>query len=161
MLRLNIFADYFQLWLEAVEAKPLPRDFRFEDRHLRERVWTDTGLLILFTARNMIVPVEVEIAASAPEDDFAAWDHVVEASIATASGQFELSGCGGFNPHPLDVAPGSYRVRMYHQLLGSLSEDGLNGSDQYRIVLWNSSSAGMVVLKQWPDTPITAVSSAP
>jgi len=53
-----------------------------------------------------------------PEDDSAHWDYVVEASLGLASGRLVID---GYPPAfdfksapPVPVAPGAYRVRVYH-----------------------------------------------
>jgi hypothetical protein len=49
------------------------------------------------------------------------------------------------------VAAGTYRVRLHGSGLGTLSADGLDGDDRYRIVLWPAPAAEIVVRKQYGD----------
>lgn len=48
------------------------------------------------------------------------------------------------------MTPGSNRVRAHFAGLGTLSPDGLEGEDRYRIVVWPAPFAEIAVLKQYP-----------
>jgi hypothetical protein len=48
------------------------------------------------------------------------------------------------------MLPGVYRARVFYGKLASLSDDGLEGDDHYRIILWPGSPSTPVVLKQRP-----------
>jgi hypothetical protein len=145
----EVFADYFQIWIVCEQARNSEHSFLFSGQHLSNRVWTDPGLIIMFTERNMTVPVVVEVQDSKPENDFAEWDHVTEASLDVPSGIIEMEGCGGHNPMQVQVKSGLYRVRMYQTGLGMLSENGLEGNDHYKIVLWPDVLIPPTVLKKW------------
>lgn len=147
--KLNIDAYYRQIWLEDSQASAVDREFVFTDEHLADRVWVDRCLVIMFTARDMTVPIVVELRDSAPDDDFAEWDHVAEASIEVVSDSLELYGCGGFDTFRLQVQPRVYRVRLYFGNLGQVSSDSLEGDDHYRIILWPDSAIAPRVLKRW------------
>ena len=147
----EIFADYFQIVLEDAGLKAVERDFRFSQQSLADRVWTDVGMVILFTARNMTVPVDFDVLEQPPTDSLTEWDHVAEASIEITSGQVELYGVGAYQGNLIPIASGVYRVRMYHGSLGSLSGDGLEGEDHYRIVLWRDTPIQPRVLKLWVE----------
>lgn len=47
----------------------------------------------------------------------------------------------------VSLLPGSYRARIYYAHLDSLSEDGLDGNDEYRVVLWPAPPSGLKILK--------------
>lgn len=47
-----------------------------------------------------------------------------------------------------EVSPGSYRARLYCGNLDALSEDGLNGDDHYKVVLWLAAPGPSRVLRQ-------------
>jgi hypothetical protein len=49
----------------------------------------------------------------------------------------------------IEIPPGAYRARMSYGALDTLSEDGLSGSDHYRVQLWLAPSIAVRVLKQW------------
>lgn len=147
--KLQIFADYFQIWLEDQQATSTQREFLFTDQHLSDRVWVDDGLIIMFTARNMDVPVELQILQMEPYPDLDIWDHVVDTSIEIHSGQLDVFGCGGFPGISLTLQRGSYQVRLCHGQLASLSQNGLEGEDHYKIFLWPAPMIATKVLKRW------------
>lgn len=82
---LSLFADYFQFY---IQDEPASGDL--------SEAWTEEatdrllavapGTIGVGTVRNMDVPVVVQIHRGEPDDDFAEWDHVVEASVDVASG---------------------------------------------------------------------------
>lgn len=149
-----MFADYFQIWIVCEQARDMEQSFLFSDQHLADRVWTDPGMIIMFTERNMMVPVVIEVYDSKPGNDFAEWDHVTEASLDVPSGTVDVEGCGAHNPMQFRVESGLYRVRMYQAGLGTLSEDGLEGDDHYKIALWPDPLIAPTVLKRWePKQP--------
>ena len=96
------------------------------------------------TVRNATVPVVVEITDNKPDDDFNSWDQVTECSIEVTSGRLVVAGCTDYFPDAarIDVPPGSYRARIYSGNLNSLSDDGLDGDDHYRVALWNARPLG-------------------
>ena len=106
------------------------------------------GTIGVGTVRNMEVPVEVEVLESEPMEAFDAWDQVNECDLEIASGTIVIAGCTDYFPEAerIQVEPGSYRARLYYGKLDSLSEDGLDGDDHYRVVLWMSEPQGVRVL---------------
>jgi|ERR1051325_1809695 hypothetical protein len=145
----TLFADYFQFYLQDEGA----------DGNLGD-AWTDTavndllalapGTIGVGTVRNMDVPVEIEIVNGPPQNDLAQWDHVMECGIDVPSGRLVIAGCTDYFPDAarLNIAPGTYRARIYYGDLDSLSEDGLTGDDHYRIVLWPSNDLTRNVIKR-------------
>jgi hypothetical protein len=150
---LSLFADYFQFY---IQDEPVVGDL--------SRAWTKEatdqllavapGTIGIGTVRNMGVPVSVEILECQPRDDFSKWDHVVEAGLHIASGRIVVAGCTDYFPDAMriQVAPGTYRVRVSYGALATLSADGLQGDDHYRLQLWPASSTAIRVLKQRPPS---------
>lgn len=97
----------------------------------------------------MNVPVVVEITDSEPDANLSAWDHVNECSLDVPSGRIVIAGCTDYFPDAarIELAPGSYRARLYYGSLDSLSEDGLDGDDNYKVVLWPAAPGPVQVLK--------------
>lgn len=85
---------------------------------------------------------------SAPAD-FAAFDHVIEGSLEVPSGML-LARDMDREPNRIALPqPGWYRVRVYFSGLDTLNEDGTEGDDKYRAVLWSEpSSKPIKILKQ-------------
>lgn len=146
---LALFADYFQFY---VQDEPVSGDL--------SEAWTEEatdrllavapGTVGIGTVRNMDVPVEVQVRDSEPDDDFAEWDHVVEASVDIASGRMVVAGCTDYFPDAMriEVSPATYRVRVCYGALGTVSANGLEGDDRYRLQLWPAPSSGVRILKQ-------------
>ena len=147
---LNLFADYHQLYLQDEQADTdTPEDWG--EQLTTRMIAVDPGIVGIGTARNMTVPVRVDLVATRPDDDFDVWDHVAEASLEVSSGQIVIAGCMDYFPDAkrLPVLPGCYRVRVYYGGLNTLSEDGLDGEDHYQVVLWPEKYRSPGVLKKW------------
>jgi hypothetical protein len=148
-LEFELFADYFQFYLQDESA-----DGDLEDS------WTDDavarllavapGAIAVGTVRNMDVPVAVEVLLEAPMSDLDSWDHVTECSLDVPSGRIVIAGCTDYRPDAarIDVGPGTYRARISYGSLSSLSEDGLDGDDHYRVQLWQAPAVEPRVLRQ-------------
>lgn len=146
---LALFADYFQFYIQDEAAKgDLSEAWSVEatDRLLA----IAPGTVGIGTVRNMEVPVTVEVRDHEPDGDFSKWDHVVEAGLDVASGRIVIAGCTDYFPDArrIEVAPGSYRLRVSYGALDTLSEDGLSGDDHYRLQLWPAPSTVVRILKQ-------------
>jgi hypothetical protein len=88
-----------------------------------------------------------------PDDDVAGWDHVTEASIDVPTGRLFMTDLLAWDRKPelrINVPPGTYRARAYHAGLNTLSWNGLDGDDHYRLVLWPGEPCEPVVLKRYP-----------
>lgn len=144
----EIFADYFQFYLwDAIERPNAPEDY--DDEDIRRRVKAAPFIVVIQPARNMDVPVGIEVADAPPPLVLDDWDHIAEASIELPSGRLEIHECTGGSIDIIPVSPGSYRVRACFGGLDTLSEDGLDGDDHYRIVLWRAPLAPVEVLKHY------------
>jgi len=145
---LKLFADYYQfyLWDEGV-APGAPTDWT--DTDVARRLKAAPNVVVISPVRNMTVPVEVEVHESEPPFEAAGWDHIAECSLDLPSGRLQVHQCTGGAVASFELRPGTYRVRALRGALGSLSEDGLDGDDRYRIVLWPAPHAELRVLKEW------------
>lgn len=146
-----IFADYHQFYLWDHDTAPdAPTDYTDED--VARRIKVAPFVIVIQPARNCTVPVEIEVVGTRPEDrDLDAWDHVAEASLDLPSGRLEIHECTGGSIDILPVEPGAYRVRTYFSGLGTVDDEGLDGDDRYRIILWPEPFAPLQVLKEYPD----------
>lgn len=144
----TLFADYFQLYIQDDGAKgDLSESWTPEAVHRLLALAPRT--IGIGTVRNMNVPVQVEFAEHAPENDLAGWDQVNECTIETTSGRLVIAGCTDYFPDAarIELTPGTYRARVYYGNLKKLSADGLD-SDHYRIVLWSAPPGPLLILKQ-------------
>jgi hypothetical protein len=148
---LNLFADYYQLYLQdEQDTGEQPDDWG--DQLVTRMIAVAPGIIGIGTARNKTVPVSIDLFNGRPDDDFSTWDHVAEASLEVPSGQIVIAGCSDYFPDATRIAviPGEYRVRIYYGGLGSISEDGLDGKDHYRVVIWPEENNPPEILKKWP-----------
>jgi hypothetical protein len=84
------------------------------------------------------VPVTIEVIEAAPGDDLTEWDHVTQAEITTTTGRLRLMGLADDEQHAHQVLlpPGSYHARVCAAGLDTVTADGLDGEDTYRLTLW-------------------------
>lgn len=144
----SLFADYFQFYLQDESAKGDLSD-SWSDDAVERLLATAPGVVGVGTVRNMHVPVVVEVHSAEPISDFISWDHVAECSFEVASGRIVIAGCTDYFPEAMriDVEPSIYRARISYGALNSLSEDGLDGNDHYRVQLWQAPFITARVLK--------------
>lgn len=145
----DLFADYFQFYLQDETVKgDLSESWTPEAAH--RMLATAPGTIGVGTVRNMIVPVTVEIADAAPDDDTSAWDQVNECTLDAPSGRVVIAGYTDYFPDAerIELPPGPCRARIYYGRLNALSADGLQGDDHYKIVLWSAAPEPVRVIKQ-------------
>lgn len=129
----EVFADYFNFSVEDDGSD----DYVDPDAENWIAVGPGRARVTLTTARNMDVPVAVEVHEAEPPTDLDDWDRVTESSLEVASGKLMISGNEYAPDAPrIELAPGHYRLRASYGQLDSVSEDGLDGDDHYRIQLW-------------------------
>jgi hypothetical protein len=144
----ELFADYFQFYLQDESAKgDLSESWTQEAAH--RMLATAPGTIGVGTARNMIVPVVVEITDAAPDDDTGVWDQVNECTLDIPSGRVVIAGCTDYFPDAarIELTPGTYRARIHYGQLNALCSDGLEGDDHYKIVLWSAAPEPVRVIK--------------
>ncbi len=148
-LALTLFADYFQFYLQDERAKGDLSD-SWTEQAVVDMLALAPGTIGVGTVRNMNVPVVVEILDEAPSENLDAWDHVTECSIEIPSGRLVVAGCTDYFPDAqrIDVAPGSYRARIFYGRLDGISPNGLDGDDHYKVSLWPHKSKNPSVLKR-------------
>ncbi len=147
----DLFADYHQFYLQDERVDGNLGDSWTQEATDRLLAMTD-GTIGVGTVRNMTVPVDVEVLDAEPRDPFDEWDQINECSIDVKSGRIVVAGCTDYLPDAarIQVPPGMYRARIYYGKLDALSENGLEGEDHYRVVLWPGDETPPVVLKARP-----------
>lgn len=150
-IQCELFADYFQFYV-ADSCFKTDTGTIWDISSTDRLVATGTDLIAIGTARNMGVPVLVEIGSTPPEDDFADWQQVVDCSLAVPSGSIVLLGCTDYLPDALHepVSEKHFAARVSFRGLDQLSDDGLDGEDIYRIQLWPGMGGPITVRKQRP-----------
>jgi len=139
--QLEIFADYHQILLHDEFFKDDAADSWGEEAY-KQMVDISDGCVALATARNLEVPVEIVVCDSEPCEDPDSWDHIVQCSINLPSGKLVVRGVSDYLPDAkrIDLKPGQYSVRLFYGGLDTLSDDGLDGNDLYKVVLWRSNA---------------------
>lgn len=148
--RLEIFADYYQFYLQDEAAEGSLSD-AWDEEATHRMLAVSTGVVGIGTARNMGVPVTLELLEAEPSCALDSFDHVVEGALVIATGPLVVAGCTDYFPDAqrFDLRPGTFRIRLSVSGLSSISPDGLDGNDHYLVQLWPGVSIEPVVLKQW------------
>jgi len=146
---LEIFADYFQFYLQDSEERLVPEIWTEID--IQNRAKFAEGIVVICPVRNMSVPVEVSIWDSKPHYLIAQWQHIVELPLQLEKGCLEIHECTGGELARFAIVAGNYTVRALFRGLNTLSEDGLKGDDFYEIQIWPHKLEALRVLKQWPN----------
>lgn len=143
-----IFADYHQFYLMNVGSQTDYTD-DITDAAVADRIIAKDDVLVVFAARNMAVPVTVELHDAEPALNLSEADHVVEAGL-NSSGMLVIAGCTDYLPDAAQFAvpAGNLKARILFSGLDTLSEDGLDGEDRYCVQLWPGKADGVHVLKQ-------------
>lgn len=128
----ELFADYhqFYLWDRSMNVWA-PKDYADED--IERRLKAGPNVVVVQPERNMTVPAELEVYDGEPPYDPALWDHIAECSLELPTGQLDVHGCTGGSVARLEVEPGPYRVRSFHGGFETISWNGLDGKDLYRV----------------------------
>jgi len=147
--QLNLFADYFQFYVcDGGFQTDTSTIWNDDATELMLAIGSD--LIAVGTARNMDVPVTLEISNGEPDNDLEQWDQVIECSLNLNSGTLIAFGCTE-DPklaahYPIEI--GYYVVRISYGNLTDISIDGLDGNDKYRVQLWPGSIEKVVIIKQ-------------
>lgn len=146
--KFEVLADYHQFYVWDSGVNPeAPEDYTDED--VSRMVKVAKNVVVVQPVRDLDVPVELELCPSDPGCELATWDHVVECSVEIPSGKLQVHECTGGAVFDAAIAPGNYRVRVLFAGLGTLSYDGVDGDDRYRVVLWPGDIVPLTVIKQW------------
>jgi hypothetical protein len=145
----ELFADYHQFYVWDAGVNPqAPEDYTDDD--ILRLVKVAPNVVVIQPVRMMTVPVELEICSDDPGFDESSWDHIAECSLDLPTGRLQVHECTGGPVLDLTVAKGTYSLRALFAGLGTLSDDGLEGQDRYRIVLWPGPPTPLRIVKQWP-----------
>ena len=145
----ELFADYHQFYLQDEQADCDLSD-SWTEQATEDLVAIAVGMIGIGTVRDMDVPVTIEIHNSEPENDLDEWDHVIECSVDIPSGKVVVAGCTDYFPEAarISVEPGVYRARVFYGELDSLSENGCDGNDKYKVALWLGETINPKVIKR-------------
>ncbi|GLK48431.1 hypothetical protein GCM10017620_14040 [Brevundimonas intermedia] len=147
----DVFADYFQFYVcdAAFQTDP---GLLWDEAATARMLAIGPDLIAVGTARNMTVPVEIEVLNAAPAPDLDDWDQIVDCGVSLPSGKLIVFGCteNSDDADRIGIEPGDYAARISYANLGDLSDDGLEGDDRYRVQLWRAAIPPITVLKASP-----------
>jgi hypothetical protein len=151
----QLVADHYQWYLEDANAKPeTAADPEFwNPAAMSDAMANAWDMVSLGTVRCGSVVASVAVREDAPEDDIAAWDHVVDAAIEVPSGEMVVAGCTEHraSAERIKVAPGVYNVRAYYGNLDVDDPNATEGDDFYNVALWPGSWRERVVVKRYGE----------
>jgi hypothetical protein len=141
----EVYASHFQFYL--VDPGVEGRGFDWGGADLERRLGVGESMIAVGTVAYEFVPVRLEVwPGEPPLDD--AWDHVVEAPFAAATGRVALENVDGPAEHSgVEVEAGPYRVRAAAAGLDDATEEG---GDRYLLQLWPAAVEEPRVLRWWP-----------
>lgn len=145
---LVVFADYHQFYLaDGGTQWSAPEDWTDEDLQNGGKV---TEMVVAVApARNVNVPVELEVFDEAQQIDLQGVDHAFSCSLSLPTGHLQLHECTGPERLYVSVPKGQYEVHVLFRSLARISDDGLEGDDSYKVLLWPGIHRQLEVLKQW------------
>lgn len=147
-LQFKVFADYHQFYLQDGEVFPdAPTDWTDQDVQCRAKA--EANVVVICPLRNMEVAVELRVLDVAPTMNLAGVDHAVLCALDLPTGTLQIHECTGGECLRLQVVPGIYRVLAEFIGLDTISADGLDGSDRYRLTVWPGATTPLTVLKTW------------
>lgn len=141
-LKLELFADYFQFYIQDESASGDLSD-KWTNEAVQNLLAIDNGIVGVGTARNMTVPVVIQIYDQEPEKiestQVQTINKINECELQVTSGKIVIAGCIDYFPEAkrMELENGNYKVRIYYFNLQKLSEDQLEGEDNYLVQIWN------------------------
>jgi hypothetical protein len=153
---LTLFADYHQIHVFDEGSQADLGDV-WTDEAVADHVAADEDAVGLGTTVNVNVRVTVDILDTPPPDDRAGMDHVVEASLRSASGRLVVMGCTDYEPDArrFAVPPGWLRLRASRWNLERAyradvaSDDDPATMERVRVQIWPARPGEPAVLKRW------------
>lgn len=147
---LDVFADYYQFYLRDEQTEEDTPE-NWGEQLTTDRIAIGPGIIGVSTVRNTRVPVHIDLFSHQPNTKFDVWDHIAEASVEVPSGRIVIAGSSDYFPtaQRLSVRPGSYRVRVQYSGLRTVSENGLEGEDQYYVLIWPDQYRTPHIMKRW------------
>ena len=145
----ELFADYHQFYLQDEQADG-DLSNSWTEQATEDLLALAPGTIGVGTLRDMDVPVTIEIHDREPQEDLTLWHHITECSIDVPSGKIVVAGCTDYFPDAarISVESGVYRAQIFYGELDSLSEDGLDGDDKYKVALWRGETTSPKVIKR-------------
>ncbi|MEK7723898.1 MAG: hypothetical protein AAB336_06085 [Acidobacteriota bacterium] len=138
-LDFEIFADYHQFYLED-ETSPHDTGSIWTKETFQQMIAVSEKLVAVGTARNVEVPISIEIHDSEPILEIEKYSRINECSLETTSNKLILAGCTDYLPEAIriEIEPAIYRVRVLYGNLETV-KDEFEGEDFYILQLWKEN----------------------
>jgi hypothetical protein len=144
----DVYDAWRQFYIWDGELRP-PAPTEYTREQIEQRIIPAPNVVMIATERDSSVPVDLEVHDRDPKFAAAEWEHIAEASLELTSSKLEIHECAGPPITELKVAPGTYRVRLHCNGLGTVDGYGEGGRDSYFIALWPAPMAPVKVVKQF------------
>jgi len=133
----ELFADYYQFYIQDDDEALGDLSDSWTKEATENLIAVSDGVIGIGTARNMDVPVTVEITDKPKfllESDY---DKINVTTIQCNSGRLVVAGCTDYFPEAsrIEVVPGKYETQIGYKCLNEISDDGLDGNDSYHVFL--------------------------
>ena len=150
---LDLFADYHQIHIADVGHRK-DDGVTWTDDSVRSRIALGPYFIAFGTARNMNVPIALDVETDRPDPELDRWDQVTECILECPSGEILIKGPSEYEPESFRTKVPSSRmiVRIMWGGLDTISEDGLSGQDHYAIQMWPGEPQGLDYLKKHDAT---------
>lgn len=146
---LELFADYHQFYLQDDEAGKGNLGEAWTEGATERLLAVADYVIGIGTVRNMDVQVAVTSCENEPSINTDDWQYIVMSSIECETGRLVVAGCTDYFPDAqrIELLPGHYQVLVCFNGLDTISEDGLDGDDQYHLYIYPGSPADVKVIK--------------
>ena len=147
---LTLFADYYQFYLQDDDSEVGDLSDAWTTEAVKRKLAIAPNTIGVGTARNMDVPVEIQIHDEEPKINFDEWDLINQCSIEINTGRIVIAGCTDYFPDAMriDISPRIYQSIICYKALDSISDDGLDGDDSYLIHLFPGKEIETTTLKE-------------
>jgi hypothetical protein len=154
----EIYASHHQFYVADPDGEQTAE--LWDGGGLERHLGVAEGCVAVGTVGACDVPVRIELWDEEAPLDLDDWDHVVEATLEVRLGKVALGWVGGqAELEPLDVPPGTYRLRS--SAAGLDGADEMDGGDSYRVQLWLAPSGEPEVIKWWTPWDPSGIVAAP
>jgi hypothetical protein len=147
---LQIEADHFQFFIEDAHFSTGMSEM-WETASSNDLLAVGDGIIAIGIPRfGGVVAVTIEVQEQPIHESFTHWDHVIECSINTISGELVVSApeSAPTSLPKIQIPPGMYEARVYYGNTSSIIDEFVRqGGDHYKIVLTPGKSIPMRVLK--------------
>lgn len=102
------------------------------------------------TVRNVDVAVTIIVLEWEPKFDADRFEQSFECSIVVEIGAIVVAGCADYftDAARINIPSGPSRVRASFEGLESVSADGVEGNDEYQLLLWPAPTGTVEILTQ-------------